>query len=158
MTEVQFDEELTSYEKLLNWFWKHHDPTKQHKKQYKSAILYVDEKQKEMAERSLKMMQEKYGNRTLDTYVVKLDHFYQAENYHQKYWLRCQAAIMEKLNLSDEEMVSSPLAAKVNAFLAGYNNFDVLKQLAHQYKLDEAVTKAIENIARTGGHTSPCHI
>lgn len=63
-----------------------------------------------------------------------------------------------QLNLSDDEVVSSTLAAKVNAFLAGYNNFDVLKKLAVEYKLDDDVVNVIEAIARTGGDTSACHI
>uniref|UniRef100_A0A0R3RS23 peptide-methionine (S)-S-oxide reductase n=1 Tax=Elaeophora elaphi TaxID=1147741 RepID=A0A0R3RS23_9BILA len=158
ITEVQFDEKIISYDQILNYFWRNHDPTRVHKKQYKSAILYINDQQKEAAKQSLKKLQEKYGNRKIDTYVQKLVQFYQAEDYHQKYWLRCQTAIFEKLNLNDEEMVSSLLAAKVNAFLAGYKNFDLLKQLAVKYQLDDDVTKLIESIAVTGGDTSACHV
>uniref|UniRef100_A0A8R1TKB9 peptide-methionine (S)-S-oxide reductase n=1 Tax=Onchocerca volvulus TaxID=6282 RepID=A0A8R1TKB9_ONCVO len=158
ITEVQFDEKIISYDKILDYFWEHHDPTIEYKKQYKSAILYVDDQQKETAKKSLKKLQvEKYGNRKLDTYVQKLIRFYQAEDYHQKYWLRCQTAIFKKLNLNNEEVVSSLLATKVNAFLAGYKNFDVLKQLADQYRLDDDVIKLIESIAITGGYGSVCH-
>lgn len=53
VTEVQFDDKITSYGELLDYFWKHHDPTKEHKKQYKSAILYVNDRQKKVAEESL---------------------------------------------------------------------------------------------------------
>lgn len=57
ITEVQFDEKVTSYDKILDCFWEHHDPTKEYKKQYKSAILYVDNQQKETAKQSLKKIQ-----------------------------------------------------------------------------------------------------
>ncbi|EJW87342.1 peptide methionine sulfoxide reductase [Wuchereria bancrofti] len=157
VTEVQFDENIISYNEVLDCFWRNHNPTKEYKKQYKSAILYVNDQQKEIVKQSLKKIQEKYNNRKLDTYVQKLVQFYQAEDYHQKYWLRCQTAIFKKLNLNNEEVVSSLLAAKVNAFLAGYTNFDLLKQLANQYQLDNDVTKLIESIALTGGDTSACH-
>lgn len=64
-----------------------------------------------------------------------------------------------QLNLSDEEVVSSVLATKVNAFLTGYKNFDVLKHLANKYQLDNDVTKLIEDIALAGGvETSSCHV
>ncbi|VDK55341.1 unnamed protein product [Gongylonema pulchrum] len=158
VTEIQFDEKVVNYERLLDWFWENHNPTRRHKKQYQSAILYVDNQQKAVAEESLKKTQQKYSGKKLDTYIEKLDCFYQAEDYHQKYWLRCQTAIFNKLHLSDEEVVSSTLAAKVNAFLAGYKNFEVLKQLALDYGLDEDVVKLIESIARTGGDTSACHV
>ncbi|KAM3720269.1 Peptide methionine sulfoxide reductase [Dirofilaria immitis] len=158
VTEIQFDEKIISYDEILNCFWDNHNPIKEYKKQYKSAILYVDDQQKETAKNSLKKIQEKYGDRKLDTYVQKLIHFYQAEDYHQKYWLRCQTAIFKKLNLNNEQVVNSLLATKVNAFLAGYKNFDVLKQLADQYGLDDDVVKLIEGIAITGGDTSACHV
>ncbi|KAL3994032.1 Peptide methionine sulfoxide reductase family protein [Acanthocheilonema viteae] len=156
-TEIQFDEKIISYDKILDCFWENHDPTEVYKKQYKSAILYVNDQQKDIAQQSVKKIQEKYGNKKLDTYVQKLVRFYQAEDYHQKYWLRCQTAIFKKLNLSDEEMVTSLLATKVNAFLAGYKNFDVLKQLADKYRLDDDVIKLIESIAMAGGVAGACH-
>ncbi|VDN90554.1 unnamed protein product [Brugia pahangi] len=158
VTEVQFDGNIISYSEVLDCFWRNHNPTKEYKKQYKSAILYLNDQQNEIAKQSLKMIQEKYNNRKLDTYIQKLVQFYQAEDYHQKYWLRCQTAIFKKLNLSNEEVVSSLLATKVNAFLAGYTNFDLLKQLANQYQLDDDVTKLIESIALTGGDTKACHV
>ncbi|KHN82475.1 Peptide methionine sulfoxide reductase [Toxocara canis] len=157
ITEVQFDEKVVSYERLLDWFWEHHNPTERHKKQYQSAILYIDDEQKRIAEQSLKHIQEKYGNQKVETYVKKLDQFYQAEDYHQKYWLRCQSAVLSKLNLNDQQVVESTLAAKVNAFLAGYDNFDVLKNLAAQHHLSDDVTKLIEEIARSGGDPRACH-
>lgn len=41
---------MVSYSDLLTWFFTHTDPTEHHKKQYQSAILYVDAEQKELAE------------------------------------------------------------------------------------------------------------
>lgn len=157
ITEVQFDDQIVSYERILDWFWEHHNPTDQHKKQYQSAILYVDDTQKRIAEESLKNVQEKYGQQKVETYVKKLEHFYQAEDYHQKYWLRCQRALFTKLSLTDQEVVDSTLATKVNAFLAGFDNFDVLKNLAAAYHLSDDTTKLIEEIARSGGVPGACH-
>lgn len=139
----------------MDYFWGHHDPTLQRKKQYRSAILYLDDEQKGLAEASFKKVKE--AKPSIETYVEKLDHFYQAEDYHQKYWLRCQPKVFNALKLNDQEVVDSPLAAKVNAFMAGYNNYDVLKQLKEEYKLSDEVADEIEEIARRGGDPRACH-
>jgi len=157
ITEVQFDESHLGYEKLLDWFWSHHNPTEHNKKQYQSAILYVNDGQKQLAESSLKQIQAKYGNRKVETYIQPVNTFYQAEDYHQKYWLRCQRSVHKKLNLSDAQLVDSPLAAKVNAFLAGYDDFTVLNELAKQYNLDGDTVKLIREIAERGGDPRACH-
>lgn len=62
-----------------------------------------------------------------------------------------------QLGLSDEQLVSSTLAAKVNAFLAGYDNFKVLEKLADEYHLDPDLKKSIGLIARRGGDPRACH-
>jgi peptide-methionine (S)-S-oxide reductase len=83
--------------------------------------------------------------------------FYQAEDYHQKYWLRCQPRIFNELALTDEQVVNSTLSAKLNAFMAGYNNFDVLKQLAKEHNLSDSLVSTVEKIARAGGDPRACH-
>lgn len=62
-----------------------------------------------------------------------------------------------QLGLTDQEVVDSTLATKVNAFLAGFDNFDVLKNLAAAYHLSDDTTKLIEEIARSGGVPGACH-
>jgi hypothetical protein len=49
------------------------------------------------------------------------------------------------------------LAAKINAYLAGYNDFEVLKKLKEEYKLPEDLVKLVESIARAGGDPRACH-
>jgi len=57
---VAFDTEKTSFEKLVDFFWKIHDPTTLNSQgpdfgtQYRSAIFYFDEEQKNTAEQSKK--------------------------------------------------------------------------------------------------------
>ena len=56
--QIEFDPTVTSYEKILDIFWYTHDPTTLNRQgndigtQYRSAIFYHDEKQKEIAEKS----------------------------------------------------------------------------------------------------------
>lgn len=62
--------------------------------------------------------------------------------------LYCGVQHFLQLNLSEEEALNSTLAAKLNAFLAGYDNFDLLKQLARDYNLDDEAIKSLESIAK----------
>jgi len=87
---VEFDEEIISYEKLLEKFWNCHDPTTQDRQgpdigsQYRSVIYYFNDKQKNIADRSKEKYQPIFENRIV-TEISKADTFYKAEEYHQKY-------------------------------------------------------------------------
>ena len=87
---VEFDPTKVSYGRLLDTFWKIHDPTQFNKQgpdvgtQYRSAIFYYGEKQKDAAEKSLKNVQKKL-KRPIATQIVEAKEFYPAEEYHQKY-------------------------------------------------------------------------
>ncbi len=90
--EVVFDSARLSYEALLDYFFRMHDPTtlnRQHNDvgtQYRSAIFYNSEAQKQTAE-SVKAWWDKSGkfNRPITTEITAATKFYPAEEYHQKY-------------------------------------------------------------------------
>lgn len=88
--EITYDSEKTNYEKLLEVFWKNHDPTQRDRQgpdigsQYRSAVFYHDEEQKKTAERSKEKWQKK-SNEPIVTEIVKAGEFYEAEEYHQRY-------------------------------------------------------------------------
>lgn len=88
---IDYDETVISYEDLLDSFWKKHDPTTLNRQgpdignQYRSAIFYYDEKQKELAQKSLDEFQKKL-NKKIVTEITKADTFWKAEEYHQKYF------------------------------------------------------------------------
>lgn len=92
---VVFDPNKLSYEKLLEWFFRMHDPTTKNQQgndkgtQYRSAIFYTNEKQKEVAE-VVKDKTEKSGKwkRPIVTEIVKASDFYKAEDYHQDYLVK----------------------------------------------------------------------
>lgn len=91
--EVTFDPAKVSYEKLLDVFWKMHNPTTlnrqgpDHGTQYRSAVFYQDEAQKAAAEAS-KARLEKSGKyrRPIVTEITAAGPFWQAEDYHQQYF------------------------------------------------------------------------
>ena len=88
--ELNFDETEISYEKLLDHFWKCHDPTTLNRqgpdigRQYRSAIFYYSDIQKEIAESSKIKHQPKFNNNIV-TEITKADTFYLAEDYHQRF-------------------------------------------------------------------------
>ena len=90
--EINFDSNQTSYAELIRFFFKIHDPTTLNRQgndigtQYRSAIFYLNEKQKKIAE---KLINDTNKTDTFSEKIVtkleKLDKFYKAEEYHQKY-------------------------------------------------------------------------
>lgn len=90
---VVFDADVISYEELLKEFWQMHDPTTPNRQgpdygsQYRSAVFYHDKAQKEAAELMLSEMQElKQNNHKIVTEIVPAGEFYEAEEYHQRYY------------------------------------------------------------------------
>ncbi|MDH3794140.1 MAG: peptide-methionine (S)-S-oxide reductase MsrA [Nitrosopumilus sp.] len=91
--EVEFDPDEISYGGLLDIFWNNHNPTTLNRQgpdvgnQYRSAIFYHDEKQKEIAEKSKHNLEQsgKHAN-PIVTEIVSAPSFYKAEEYHQKYF------------------------------------------------------------------------
>jgi len=90
--QILFDPKVTTYEKILTFFFKMHDPTTLNRQendvgsQYRSAIFYANEEQKKVAEKMIKRVQAAHVFKNpVVTEVVHLSTFYRAEDYHQKY-------------------------------------------------------------------------
>lgn len=90
--EVTFDPAKISYEKLLGYFFRMHDPTTLNRQgndvgtQYRSAIFYHDDAQHDAALRVKTQVEtSRKWPRPVVTMIVKADRFYSAEEYHQKY-------------------------------------------------------------------------
>ena len=91
--QIVFDPDVISYERLLDVFWHTHDPTTLNRQgndigtQYRSAIFYHDEKQKEAAEQSKREIQNSGINKDpIVTEIVPFKQFYVAEDYHKNYY------------------------------------------------------------------------
>ncbi len=90
--QVRFDPAVLSYDALLEAFWGSHDPTTPNRQgpdvgtQYRSAVFYHDEAQREAALAS-KARQDASGrfHRPIVTEVTPAATFYRAEDYHQQY-------------------------------------------------------------------------
>jgi len=88
--EVVFDPSRTNYETIARLFFEIHDPTQWNHQgpdfgeQYRSAVFYKNEEQKEIAEKLVKILKEK-GYKVV-TELKKATTFWYAEGYHQDYY------------------------------------------------------------------------
>lgn len=108
--EIEFDPNVISYEKLLDVFWRLHDPTTLNKQgpdigtEYRSAIFYHSERQKRIAKESKRKVEESrmYKDRIV-TEIVPFSKFYKAEGYNQDFYAKnssspyCQIVIDPKI-------------------------------------------------------------
>jgi len=93
--EVVFDANRLSYEELLDYFYRMHDPTtldRQHNDigtQYRSAIFYTSEAQRRTAEVvTAKWNRSGKFDKPISTEITAAGRFYPAEDYHQKYLVK----------------------------------------------------------------------
>ena len=89
---VVYDPQIVSYDELLAFFWRHIDPTVRDRQfcdvgdQYRSAVFYRDEAQREAAERSrAELERTKPFPQPIVTEITAESAFYPAEAYHQNY-------------------------------------------------------------------------
>ncbi len=108
--KIDYDPAVISYDDLLAVFFNTHDPTTLNRQgndtgtQYRSAIFYVDDEQKDKAEKLVaELNASKAYDKSVVTEVKPLTEFYPAETYHQEYYKNhadqpyCQIVIAPKL-------------------------------------------------------------
>lgn len=112
VAQIVFNPDKISFAELLEVFWQAHDPTTLNRQgadvgtQYRSAIFYNSEQQRETAEKS-KAAAQQYFDDSIVTEITPLKKFWVAENYHQDYYNNnrnapyCQMVIRPKLKKLD---------------------------------------------------------
>ncbi len=108
--QVTFDPQAVSFRQILEVFFTIHDPTSLNRQgadvgtQYRSAIFYVNDEQKAVAEQLVQEMStEKMWDRPIVTELKPFSTFYPAEEYHQEYFKNhpnqgyCMAVIAPKV-------------------------------------------------------------
>jgi len=109
--QVAFNRSKISYREILQIFFSVHDPTTLNRQggdvgtQYRSAIFYHDDRQRDIAEALVRELSEaKLWKKPIVTQIVPLEKFYPAEDCHREYFLRhpeqsyCQVVISPKVN------------------------------------------------------------
>ena len=90
VVQVDFDPDLTSYDRILDVFWNLHDPTTLNRQgpdvgtQYRSAVFFHSPQQQATAQASKERHQQKL-TRPIVTEITEASTFYPAEDYHQRY-------------------------------------------------------------------------
>ncbi len=92
---VEYDPDVVGYETLLETFWTNIDPLDDGGQfcdrgdHYRSAVFFVDERQRELAENSKRQLEDsgELPGRIV-TQIVQATEFYTAEDYHQNYYQR----------------------------------------------------------------------
>ena len=110
VVRITFDADVVSYRDLLHVFFGIHDPTTLNRQgadvgtQYRSAIFYHNEEQRQVAEEVIKDLEaQNIWDRSIVTAMEKIDNFYIAEDYHQEYFANnprqpyCQAVVAPKV-------------------------------------------------------------
>ncbi len=108
--EIYYDPSKVKFEELLEVFFKIHDPTSLNKQgadegtQYRSAIFYHDDEQKQIAEEYIKQLNESGDfKKKIVTTLEPASKFYEAEAYHQDYFRNnpnqgyCKAVVAQKV-------------------------------------------------------------
>ena len=129
---------MISYAELLDVFWSAHNPTTpSFSRQYRSAIFYSDEQQRQLAEQTKRRRQ---SSGRIYTDIEPFSEFYLAENYHQKYYLRSVGALMEELRVlypQERQFVDSTTAARLNGYVGGFGTLEQLEGELDSFGLSE---------------------
>lgn len=110
VVQITYDPEIVSFSEVLEVFFMTHDPTTLNRQgndvgtQYRSAIFYHSEKQKQTAEKVIGLFEdEKVYDDPIVTEVTAFDTFYKAEDYHKNYFEKnknqpyCQFVVAPKV-------------------------------------------------------------
>ena len=90
VVRLTFDENKISFKKILDLFFKMHDPTQKDMQfpdvgtQYRSEIFYENEQQKEIAKKVKEKFNKVFNNK-IETNISPIKNYCKAEEYHQKY-------------------------------------------------------------------------
>ncbi len=147
---VEFDPEIVSYRQLLEIFRSLHDPTRRPwARQYASALMPLGGGQLREATEFLSQLEQELGQ--LQTLVLPDARFYSAEDYHQKYYLQQHPVIFRSLSRSYQtfdQLVDSPLAARINGYLGGFGSIADLTGEIEQLGLSQEAAGALLEAVR----------
>ncbi|RJR32631.1 MAG: peptide-methionine (S)-S-oxide reductase [Deltaproteobacteria bacterium] len=121
--QLDYDPGQISYKELLAIFWESHSPgSRPWSRQYLAAIFFHNDEQKRLALETRDQAAARIKGE-VHTQILPAGEFYQAEDYHQKYFLRRDPFLLNELTRmysSTKDLVASTAAARLNGYVAGY--------------------------------------
>ena len=149
---IEYDPKQVSYESLLTLFWENHSPEQpSYSRQYASFIFYNSKEQKEAAIATREKLASGFKGK-IYTEVVSATTFYPAEDYHQKYSLRSEEALMREFRSfypRDDEFVASTAAARINGYVSGEGTTAELETELPLLGLSESGRQKLRNIVKS---------
>jgi len=149
--QVDYDPARITYTRLLDIFWKSHQPTKgAWSKQYMNVIFYNNEQQRRLAMDSKTAVENKLGH-AVKTQVLPLRSFTLAEDYHQKYILKGHKDLnkeMERIYPRHEDFVSSTAVTRLNGYAGGYGSKHQLSREIDSLGLNAGAREALTEMVR----------
>uniref|UniRef100_A0A453QLA7 Peptide methionine sulfoxide reductase A5 n=3 Tax=Triticinae TaxID=1648030 RepID=A0A453QLA7_AEGTS len=144
--KVEYDPRQIQYKQLLDVFWASHDPREVFGQgpdvgnQYRSVIFTNGTLEARLAALTKEREQAKDRSSVITTKIQPLGAFYPAEPEHQKFELKRKPFLVQLIgNLPEEELLSSTLAAKLNAYAAELCPPKAQKKISS--KIDEIAKK-----------------
>lgn len=145
---------MISYEELLKHFWEGHDPSvRSWSTQYKAAVFYHNDAQRKVAEETRDRI-EAAQKIKVQTEILPLSRFYVAEAYHQKYGLRGNNEFMREFRSiypSDEALMNSTVAARVNGYLSGFGSSAALQEEIGSLDLSPGAQRTLLELVKKNG-------
>ena len=148
--QVEFDPAQIRFEEIVREFWRSHYPNRDAYKgrQYISLIFWQSEEQKRILEK-LKKEKEQQLNEPVETEIRPFDGFTEAEERHQKYYLKRYPKALEQLAelYPDASLLTqSTFAARLNGFVKGFGSRQQLMEEISGWPIAEEHRKALRQV------------
>ena len=152
--QIDYDPEKITYSQLLQVFFSSHNPTWPSPiRQYASAVMVHDEEQERLATDAMKDASERYGKK-ISTELLPYTGFTRAEDYHQKYYLRNTAVLMDQYKgrfPNEGAFTDSTAIARVNGYIGGNGTTEQLERERDELGINEEATEALRGTLRKKG-------
>ncbi len=123
--EIVFDPSRITFERLLDIFWRSHDPwAPSYSRQYRAVVFHHTETQRRAFLRK-QVQEEARRGQPIHTALEPVGVFYPAEDYHQKHNLRRFPQLlreMERYYPTTKDLVRSTAAARLNGYAGGFGS------------------------------------
>ena len=148
---IDYDPKVISYDALLGYFWRaHRCGSLNSSRQYRNAVFYRNDNQRELAEASRAMEAKRLGISVADvtTEIVPVGTFTYAESYHQKHALSRHDGVRDFLRMTypdSKSLADSTVATRLNAYLGtGMNlNRDAFLKELPSYGLPKKIESSL---------------
>ena len=149
VVNIHYNPDMVCFEKLLSVFWKNHNPSIPNQRQYRSLILYHNDKQNILAQESLTLARQKSPDE-VQTEILPTEVYYNAEDYHQKYILQQHPWLVTALQIqTGEELVKSHVCTRLNGYLSGYGERENFLKEAKGLGLNDKMIEYVKTEIRS---------